>query len=178
MCSPRTSPRFFTSQRRLQDDIAVAMNASVEELLVDADSVCHRAMPKRLARWVHRHIIERVAEPLGHLWDHIATELMMTLATPDEVLRLHHDVPLLSDGTQFPLALAHPTSQPLRRPAQCLGLDRRHRCGFGRSELVRPRRTYGLHREPVPQPPTDSIVGRPPLFGRTAGGHDAARSSC
>jgi hypothetical protein len=42
------------------------------------------------------------AAHLEHVWQHVATRLLMTLTTPNGVLHLGDDVPPLADGTLFP----------------------------------------------------------------------------
>jgi hypothetical protein len=99
-------------QRRLQPDIAAAMNVG----LLTAAGIIHQVTPRWFPRWLERLVAKLVGKPLTRvatrLWQQTTTELLMTLRVPGAVLRLHHDVPLLPDGQRFPTVLAELLDAP------------------------------------------------------------------
>ena len=104
-------------QRRLQLAIASALASPIERLFGDVDDYLSQ---QRLLRPMRRPLlglfkwtIRRWIDDLIDLAGYTATELAMTFATPDRVLRLGDDVPRLPGGASFPYALrtlTHPAA--------------------------------------------------------------------
>jgi hypothetical protein len=99
-------------QRRLQPDIAAAMNAG----LLTAARIISHVTPSWMPHLIDRLVARIVGQPLqrvaSRLWQELATELLMTLRVPGAVLRLHHDIPPLDDGAAFPEVLAELADSP------------------------------------------------------------------
>ncbi len=93
-------------QRRLQDDIAAALDSGV----LTAEQVVAELLPRWAPRFVARVIGRAAAGPiqrvLDELWDDVVTELLMTMRVPGATLRLHDDVPPGPGGRLFPPDLA------------------------------------------------------------------------
>jgi hypothetical protein len=99
-------------QRRLQSDIAAAMDVGV----VTAAGIIHEVTPRWMPHWAERLIARLIGDPLQRtatrLAQELATELLMTLRVPGAVLRLHDDVPPMADGARFPAVLAELAETP------------------------------------------------------------------
>jgi hypothetical protein len=96
-------------QRRLQLAIANALASPIDRLFGDLNAYIsrHRWMkPARrpilgLCKWMIGKWMESLTDKSGH----VATEVVMTFATPGMVLRLGDDVPQLPGGASFPYVL-------------------------------------------------------------------------
>ncbi len=98
-------------QQKLQQDIALSLDACVIDVAERVEAECERHLP---ASFVHRIVDAAVEHSLCHaelVWEHLATRLLMTLDVPGETLKLARDVPRLPDGRRFPDALVE-VSQP------------------------------------------------------------------
>lgn len=89
-------------QERLQNDIEAALDAGLLDLGDDLAGAFHRFVPARIRERIVNEVRAHAAAHLEHVWQHVATHLLMTLTTPNEVLHLGDDVPPLADGSMFP----------------------------------------------------------------------------
>lgn len=93
-------------QRRLQDDIAAAIDAG----LFSAEHVVAELLPRWAPAGAIRLIASLARRPVEALvrtaWDDVATELLMTLRVPGAALRLCHTLPPLAGGRRFPADLS------------------------------------------------------------------------
>ena len=102
-------------QQRLQDDIAGAIDAGLDDVGDLLAPLVHHLAPRRLADHIVAGARDRVAPHLRQLWEHVSTALLMTLQVPGATLHLGRDVPPLPDGRRFPDALASPSLPTLVR---------------------------------------------------------------
>jgi hypothetical protein len=93
-------------QERLQTDIVAALDAGLLDLGDDLAGTVHRFVPARIRERIANEVSAHAAAHLEHVWQHVATRLLMTLTTPLAVLHLGDDVPPRPDGTMFPGDLA------------------------------------------------------------------------
>lgn len=116
-------------QQRLQDDIAAALDAGLVDFGDDlAELVQGRIHDVVLGR-VARDLRARIAPHVEQLWQHVATQILMTMSVPGETLHLGRDVPALPGAPLFPDALMQ-----LDLPALCALMDewdRTHGTGIG-----------------------------------------------
>ena len=105
-------------QQRLQDDIAAALDAGLIDAGEELDQLCHHLLPGPIRRWAIAAVRHRVALHVDRLWEHVATQMLMTMSVPGETLHLGRDVPCRPDGSLFPADLNH-----LDHPALCQLLD-------------------------------------------------------
>ena len=101
-------------QIRLQSAIDGALRAPIQRAFDDPDRLLISSLPipralRRLIAGIFRRIASPFIRSFEDEWLEIATECMMTLATPDGVLHLGDDVPPLADGEMFPAALRQVT---------------------------------------------------------------------
>lgn len=103
-------------QRRLQGDIATALDAGLIDVGTALASEGRRTLPPRIHELVIDAVRQRVAPHVESLWEHIATHLLMTMNVPDGTLHLGRDVPPSVDGASlFPLALRDYTEPELSK---------------------------------------------------------------
>ncbi len=104
-------------QRRLQYPITSALASPIDRLFGDLNaSLSQRRWLRpvrrpllRLSRWIMGRWINTLTDISGN----VATEILMTFATPGLVLRLGDDVPCLPSGASFPYVLrtlTHPAA--------------------------------------------------------------------
>lgn len=101
-------------QQRLQPDILASMDSGF--LVIDD------VIAPRLARWLPGYVGERVVrrvlgvveKPLRDLFQDVATELMMKLYVPGDVLHLGRTLPPLPNGEMFPPELSDIVLETLR----------------------------------------------------------------
>ena len=92
-------------QRRLQDDIAAALDAGLLDAREDFEDLVHEHVPWTVCQRLVDAAVDRTSPHLERLWGHIATKLLMTLIVPERTLHLGVDVPVLPEGGFFPPAL-------------------------------------------------------------------------
>ncbi len=80
-------------QQRLQNDIASALDVGLCDFGDDLCGVANSSLAKKLLQPVIHELRAHIASHLEHLWQHIATRLLMTMAVPGETLHLDRDVP-------------------------------------------------------------------------------------
>jgi len=99
-------------QRRLQPDIAAAIDAG----LLTAAQIMDKVLPRWSPDVLDKLVAALVGEPLQRIvrraWQQMTTELLMTLRVPGAVLRLRDDVPPLADGQRWPATLAELVDHP------------------------------------------------------------------
>lgn len=95
-------------QQRLQDDVGAALDAGLVDIARAVEQTVGSWVPGPVRRWLAARAGRGAERHVERLWDHVTTELLMTLAVPGEVLHLGRDVPPLPDGERWPAALAEP----------------------------------------------------------------------
>jgi hypothetical protein len=99
-------------QKRLQADIRAAMDAG----LLTAGQVMDKLLPSWTPALLDKLVAALVGQPLARIvrraWQQLTTELLMTLRVPGAVLRLHDDVPPMTDGALWPAVLAELGDDP------------------------------------------------------------------
>lgn len=99
-------------QKRLAPDIRAAMDAG----LLTAGQIVDKLLPSWTPALVDKLVAALVGQPLQRIvrraWEHVTTELLMTLRVPGAVLRLHDDVPPMADGQRWPPVLAELPDHP------------------------------------------------------------------
>jgi hypothetical protein len=116
-------------QRRLQDDIAAALDAGLVDFGDDLAALVEGRIHDVVLRRVGRDVRSRIAPHVEQLWQHVATQILMTMSVPGETLHLGCDVPALTGSPLFPEAL-----DPIDLPALADLLaewDRTHGTGVG-----------------------------------------------
>jgi hypothetical protein len=92
-------------QRRLQPNIATALNAAVTDTfkrVIEGDVVDHHLRGK--VREFFDKMTDKVSKDMDAAWDTVLTETIMRLVTKSESFDLHEDIKPLSTG-MFPAAL-------------------------------------------------------------------------
>jgi hypothetical protein len=114
-------------QRRLQVDIAAAMDAGLLRADQLAEAMLPRWLPRLAAKVVGRVARRSIDRLVTALWDDVTTELLMTLRVPGATLRLRDDVPFGPDGREFPADLSElepPVADPYRQWDRTSGTGR------------------------------------------------------
>jgi hypothetical protein len=90
-------------QRRLQNDIAAALDVGLIDFGDDLCGLAHAKLAKELLAPVAHEVRAHIASHLEDLWQHVATRLLMTMSVPGETLHLNRDVPpIAGDSRLFP----------------------------------------------------------------------------
>ncbi|HEU4839795.1 MAG TPA: hypothetical protein VFT09_00085 [Ilumatobacteraceae bacterium] len=99
-------------QRRLQADIAAAMDTG----MLTAGQVMDKVLPRWSPSLLDRLVALVAGQPLRRIvrraFRQLTTELLMTLRVPGAVLHLHDDVPPMPDGSLWPAVLAELADSP------------------------------------------------------------------
>ena len=101
-------------QQRLQDDIAAALDAGLVDFGDDLAGLVHGRIHDVVLGRVVRDLRARIAPHVERLWQHVATQILMTMSVPGETLHLGRDVPPLPGAPLFPAPLVE-----LDLPAVC-----------------------------------------------------------
>ena len=116
-------------QQRLQDDIAAALDAGLVDFGDDLAGLVQGRIHAVVLGRVARDLRTRIAPHVEQLWQHVATQILMTMSVPGETLHLGRDVPAPQGAPLFPDAL-----RQLDLPALCdlmEAWDRTRRTGIG-----------------------------------------------
>jgi hypothetical protein len=92
-------------QQRLQHDIESALDAGLLDVGDDLCGVVHGRMHDVVLQRIVRDVRARIAPHVEQLWQHVATQVLMTLTVPGETLHLGRDVPAVPGSPLFPAAL-------------------------------------------------------------------------
>ncbi len=93
-------------QQRLQHDITSALDAGLLDVDDDLCGVVQGRVHDVVLQRVVRDVRANIAPHIERLWQHVATQVLMTLTLPGQTLHLGRDVPAPPGSPLFPTALA------------------------------------------------------------------------